>query len=419
MALRIALFGCGTVGQEILRTLHEQGDVISRKLGEPIEVAGVLVRDLDKARAPWVERELLTTDPEPLLSDASVEAVVEVMGGLRPAGPYLTRALRSGKTVITANKELVAESGQELYDAADHGHTDLYFEAAVGGGIPIIRSLKTGLAANHISAVAGILNGTTNFILSSMATEGQTFEEALAEAQRRGYAEADPSADVDGFDAARKLAILCSIGYGSRVQPSDVHTVGLSQVRLAEVQTAARLGYVMKLVATGRMGEAGLEAEVRPTLVPQSHPLAKVEGPDNAILVEAKPLGQALFQGPGAGGGPTASAVLSDLMEAVRERRQGARGLGCTCFYDTPVVAAGSYRRSWFIWLPASEQHGAVSTLVAHLAQQGVDLAQLTANSREVAMITMPCAEDHLRTALADASLDGRVSYYPRLGLLS
>ena len=323
----IGLIGMGSVGSGVLRILDTHARDIAERLGAEVVVRRVAVRDLARPRAQQLPAGVLTDQVEALLEDPEIQLVVELMGGVSPARELVLRALRAGKPVITANKALLAEHGEELFAAATEAGVDIYYEGAVAGGIPIIRTLREGLASDRVHALVGIVNGTTNFILSEMAGSGRGFEEVLADAQARGFAEADPSADVDGHDAAQKLCLLAALCFGVRVSPAEVHTEGIRAVELDDVAWAAEFDLRLKLLAIGRRHEDGaVELRVHPTFIPRQSLLANVSGPFNAVLVKSEALGPALFYGQGAGGMPTGSAVVSDIIEAARGLLSGVSG---------------------------------------------------------------------------------------------
>ena len=319
MAFKIGLLGLGTVGTGTVAILQ---DPLGRSpLLKEIEIYRVGVRSLEKTRGVDLPTGVLTTDLDSIVSDPDIDIIVELMGGLEPARSLILKAIANKKHVVTANKAVIARYGHEIYSAANEARVYVLLEAAVGGGIPIIKPLKQSLGANRIQSIMGIVNGTTNYILTQMTTEGADFGEVLAEAQELGYAEADPSADVDGYDAADKIAILASLGFGGRVKREDVYCEGIRQVSAVDITYADKLGFVIKLlaIAEGLQGEASenLQLRVHPTLVPKDHPLANINGVYNGILVEGDPLGQVMFYGRGAGAGPTASAVVSDILNIV------------------------------------------------------------------------------------------------------
>ncbi|MSZ77680.1 MAG: homoserine dehydrogenase, partial [Actinobacteria bacterium] len=317
--LKVAVLGCGSVGSQVVRLLGEQAGDLAARVGAPIELAGVAVRRLDAPRDIDVPEGLLTTDAEGLVARDDIDLVIEVIGGIEPARTLILSALAHGASVVTANKALLAEDGPTLYQAAERAGRDLYYEAAVAGAIPILRPLRESLAGDRVTRVLGIVNGTTNFILDKMDSSGAGFSEALEEAQELGYAEADPTADVEGFDAAAKAAILASLAFHTRVTASDVHREGIAEVTAADVQSAREMGSVVKLLAICELlaqdsGDDAVSVRVHPAMIPRSHPLASVREAYNAVFVESEAAGQLMFYGPGAGGSPTASAVLGDLV---------------------------------------------------------------------------------------------------------
>ncbi|HTL24086.1 MAG TPA: homoserine dehydrogenase, partial [Mycobacteriales bacterium] len=323
--LRIALLGCGTVGSEVVRLLHSSADDLTARVGAPLELAGIAVRRLGKRRDLDVDESLFTTDAAALVARDDVDLVVEVIGGIEPARSLLVAALDAGKGVVTANKALLAEDGAALHAAAARGGADLYYEASTAGAIPILRPLRESLAGDDVSRVMGIVNGTTNYILTRMHEQGMGFQEALDEATALGYAEADPTADVDGFDAAAKAAILAGLAFHTRVTAADVHREGITDVSAADVASAKAMGCVVKLLAIAERLPTGVSVRVHPAMIPDTHPLASVREAYNAVFVEAASAGQLMFYGRGAGGAPTASAVLGDLVAVARNTLSGTR----------------------------------------------------------------------------------------------
>ncbi|HEY7938720.1 MAG TPA: homoserine dehydrogenase [Acidimicrobiales bacterium] len=326
--VKLGILGCGNVGAALVQLLDDQREVIATRTGMRLEVTRVAVRNLSRERPVELAPEVITRDAAEVVIDPDVDVVVEVIGGIEPARELIRTALSHGKPVVTANKELLANVGAELFDAADAAGVDLLFEAAVGGGIPIIRPLRESLAGDRITRVLGIVNGTTNFILTRMTEEGVGYAEALAEAQSLGYAERDPTADVEGFDAGAKAAILASIAFGSKVVAGDVYHEGISGISAADIDFASRLGYVVKLLAIAEQveGDAGPEIAVRvhPAMVPNTHPLAGVRDSFNAVFVQGAAVGDLMLYGRGAGGAPTASAVLGDVIDAAANLRKGS-----------------------------------------------------------------------------------------------
>jgi homoserine dehydrogenase len=383
MTIKVALLGCGTVGSQIVRLLRDQAGDLTARVGASVQLTGVAVRRLGKH--PDVPAELLTTDAAGLVA-SDVDVVVEVIGGIEPARTLLLAALRQGKSVVTANKALLAEHGAELYSAADASGADLYFEAAVAGAIPLLRPLRESLAGDRITRVTGIVNGTTNFILSAMDTDGASYGEALDEATRLGYAEADPTADVDGFDAAAKAAILASLAFHTRVTASDVYREGISQVTASDVAAARALGRTVKLLALcERVTENGTESvavRVHPAMIPRSHPLAGVGGAFNAVFVEADAAGQLMFYGQGAGGAPTASAVLGDLVAVARNRVISGRGPRESAYAALPVRPMGQARTRYHISLDVADRPGVLAQVAAVFAEHDVSIAAVRQEGR-------------------------------------
>jgi len=382
--VRVALLGAGVVGSQVVRLLTEQRHDLASRIGAPLELVGVAVRR--PHRHPEVPAALLTTDAAALVTRDDVDVVVEVMGGIEPTRGLLLAALRRGASVVTANKALLAEDGPALYEAADAAGADLYFEASVAGAIPLIRPLRESLAGDRISRIMGIVNGTTNFILSAMTETGESYDYALKEATRLGYAEADPTADVDGFDAAAKAAILASIGFHTRVPVADVHREGIAGVSAADIQAAREIGCVVKLLAIcervqGVAGEA-VSARVHPVMLPTSHPLATVDGAYNAVYVQAEAAGRLMFYGPGAGGAPTASAVLGDLVAVARNRVAGGRGPRESAYADLPLQAMGQVPTRYHISLDVEDRAGVLAAVATAFAEGGVSISTVRQEGR-------------------------------------
>jgi len=375
--LRVALLGCGTVGSAVLRLLADQADDITARVGRPVQVAGVAVRRPD--RHPEVTAGLLTTDAHALVTSPDVDLVVEVIGGIEPARSLMLAAFDAGKSVVSANKALLADDGVALHAAAAEAGVDLYYEAAVAGAIPLLRPLRESLAGDQLTRVVGIVNGTTNYILSRMAETGAGFAEALAEATELGYAEADPTADVDGFDAAAKAAILASLAFHSPVTAADVYREGISAVSSTDVARATEIGCTVKLLAicekvSGADGDA-IAVRVHPAMIPTSHPLASVGGAFNAVFVEAEAAGQLMFYGQGAGGEPTASAVLGDLVAVARNRVAGVAGPGTTAYAGLPVAPMADTPTRYHVSLDVADKPGVLATVAQEFAAQGVSIS--------------------------------------------
>ncbi len=382
--LRVALLGCGVVGSAVARLLIEQADDLAARVGAPLELAGVAVRRLH--RHDDIPAELLTTDAEALVTRDDIDLVVEVIGGIEPVRTLLLAALKSGKSVVSANKALLAEDGASLHAAATDSGVDLYYEAAVAGAIPLLRPLRESLAGDRITRVMGIVNGTTNFILSRMASTGAGFAEALAEATALGYAEADPTADVDGFDAAAKAAILAGLAFHTRVTAADVYREGISAVTAADVASAAAMGCTVKLLAicerTEVDGEASVSVRVHPAMIPLSHPLAGVGDAFNAVFVEAQAAGSLMFYGRGAGGEPTASAVLGDLVAVARNRVSGSRGAGMSSYADLAIQPMGQVATRYHVSLDVADRPGVLAAVASAFADNGVSIQTVRQEGR-------------------------------------
>jgi homoserine dehydrogenase len=370
--LRIALLGCGVVGTEVVRLLVTQADDLAARVGAPLELMGILVLDVTVDFDPVVDRALLTTDGAALVGRADI--VIELIGGIEPARTLLLRAIGSGASVVTANKALLAVDGPTLYQAADEAGVDLYFEASVGGAIPIVRPIRESLAGDRISRVLGILNGTTNYVLDRMATDGLDLDVAVKEAQQLGFAEADPTADVEGFDAAAKAAILASLAFHTRVSLDDVAREGISGITADDVAWAARTGHVIKLLAVAERLPEGVSARVHPTLVPLSHPLAGVRGAFNAVFVEAEAAGELMFYGRGAGGRPTSSAVVGDVVSAARHRVLGGKGPIESRYADLPVLPPSFGLSRFQLRLDVADEPGVLAQVARVLAEHDISI---------------------------------------------
>jgi homoserine dehydrogenase len=385
-SLRVALLGCGVVGSEVARILVEQADDLAARVGAPVELAGIAVRRERRRRDVPVDPALFTTDAHGLVTRDDVDLVVEVVGGIEPARSLILTSLEHGASVVTANKALLAEDGATLFNAAEKSGRDLYFEAAVAGAIPIVRPLRESLAGDRVTRVLGIVNGTTNFVLDRMDTHGTGFSEALEEAQQLGYAEADPTADIEGFDAAAKAAILASLAFHTRVTAADVHREGISDVTATDVASAQEMGSVVKLLAIcdlvdGPDGEA-VSARVHPAMIPRTHPLASVREAFNAVFVESEAAGQLMFYGPGAGGSPTASAVLGDLVSVARNRLQDVRGAGESTYTQREVLPMGLTRTRYHIALDVDDRAGVLATVAHEFAEHGVSIQTVRQEGR-------------------------------------
>ena len=387
--LRVALLGCGVVGSEVARLITEQATDLRARAGRPLELVGIAIRD-EKRKRPGIDPALLTTDAKGLVSREDVDLVIELIGGLEPARSLILAALRHGASVVTANKALLAEDGATLFAAAEQAGADLYFEAAVAGAIPIIRPLRESLVGDEITSVIGIVNGTTNYILDRMDSGGVGFAEALAEAQQAGYAEADPTADVEGFDAAAKAAILASLAFHTRVTGAEVYREGITQVTPTDIASAHEIGCVVKLLAIAQLSppvalganDRTVSVRVHPAMIPRSHPLASVGGAYNAVFVESMSAGRLMFYGPGAGGSPTASAVLGDLVTVARNRLRGALGPGESSYAARPVTKIGSVMTRYHVSLDVADMVGVLATIAQAFAEHGVSIETVRQNGR-------------------------------------
>ncbi|GMA25208.1 homoserine dehydrogenase [Luteimicrobium album] len=370
--LRVAVLGCGVVGTQVVRLLTEQADDLAARVGAPLELVGVAVRNVDAPRDPVVDRALLTADADELVARADI--VVELMGGLEPARGLLLRAIEHGASVVTANKALLAQDGPTLYRAADSAGVDVYYEAAVAGAIPIVRPLRESLTGDKVRRVLGIVNGTTNYVLDRMATDGLELDDAVKEAQGLGYAEADPTADVEGYDAASKAAILASLAFHTRVHLDDVYREGITSVTASDVAWAERTGHAVKLLAIAEATDDGVSVRVHPALVPLDHPLAGVRGAYNAVFVEAEAAGELMFYGRGAGGAPTASAVLGDVVSAARHRVLGGKSPEESTYADLPLLPHASALTRYQVRLVVDDRPGVLAQVASTFAGQGVSI---------------------------------------------
>ena len=380
--VRIALLGCGGVGSEVYRLLGQQAADLAARIGAPLQVAGVAVRRPGRARAEPVDPALLTSDAMALATRPDVDIVVEVIGGIEPARSLLLAAMKNGKSVVSANKALLAEDGGTLHQAARDTRTDLYYEAAVGGAIPLLRPLRESLAGDAVRRVLGIVNGTTNYILDRMDTSGAGFADALEEAQALGYAEPDPTADIEGFDAAAKGAILASLAFHSEVTAAGVFREGITGVTQADIASARTLGHVVKLLAICERSEAGVSVRVHPAMIPRSHPLAGVREAYNAVFVEAESAGRLMFYGAGAGGQPTASAVLGDIVAVARNQLAGTRGPDATTYADLPVLPMGQALTRYHVALDVADRPGVLAQVAQSFARHEVSIEAVRQEGR-------------------------------------
>jgi len=401
----VALLGFGTVGAEVFRLLTEHASDYTQRIGGPVEVRGIAVSDLKKDR-PGVPAELITDDARALIARDDVDLVVEVIGGIDYPRELVLDALNAGKSVVTANKALVAAHADGLAEAADAAGVDLYYEAAVAAAIPVVGMLRRSLAGDHIQRISGIVNGTTNFILDAMESTGATYDDALAEATRLGYAEADPTADVEGHDAASKAAIMASLGFYTRVNFEDVYCEGISNVTSEDIAAANQAGYTIKLLAicerlTREDGTEAVNARVHPTLVPKEHPLATVSESYNAIFVEAEAAGSLMFYGNGAGGYPTASAVVGDIVGASRNIVYGGRAPEDNTYANLPIADAGEALTCYHIDMQVDERTGVLAAISSEFASQGVSLRTVRQEGSEegarLIVVTHTARESALR----------------------
>ncbi len=415
-AIRVGLLGCGVVGQGVVRTIATRHESLVRRLGVPIEIRRIAVRDPEKTRDVHVSRDLLTREAEEVITDPDIDVVVELMGGLEPAGAQILRAIEHGKSIVTANKFLLAERGGELFARAEQHGVDLLFEAAVCGGIPVIRVIREALVGDHLVAMTGIVNGTSNYILSRMGAERVDFDVALRAAQRAGYAEADPSLDINGGDAAHKLAILATLAFGAKILPSQIACEGIEGVCAIDIEMAERFGYVIKLLAIGRqLSEQGaLDLRVHPALISKKSVLASVSGALNAISIEGESLGPCLLSGHGAGAMPTAMSVVSDIVDAGRNLLMDARGrvpakpLRSTGLPPRPIRDPGEHVAPYYLRLSVLDRPGVLAAITGALGSLGVSIEKMVQEGRahstrdpvHIVMITHASKDANVRTAL-------------------
>lgn len=407
--VQVGVLGCGTVGSHVIRLLFDHGEDIARRADCRILVSGVAVRDLNADRDVPLPGglNLFTSDAEALVKSPDVDVVVELIGGVEPARSLILAAFAEHKPVVTANKELLANHGRELFDAAEAAGADLYFEAAVGGGIPLIRPLKESLAGERILRVTGIVNGTTNYILTRMTEDGMSFPEALDEAARLGYAEADPTDDVDGADAAAKCAILGSIAFNARIVAGDVYREGIRGVTKEDVTFADRLGYLVKLLAIAELTDGDVSVRVHPAMVPRDHPLASVRENFNAVFVEGETVGELMFYGRGAGGAPTATAVVGDIVDVARNLTTGGRGVGCTCYEERRVRPIDDIDGQFYLLLEVADRPGVLARVAQAFGDNGVSIKSVwqegRGDSAELVLVTHRANEGSMRRTVEQA----------------
>jgi homoserine dehydrogenase len=400
-----AILGAGTVGTGVYKLCQSMKDDVISKTGAELVVKKVLVRNLDKDRDP-IDRELLTDNWKDIIEDKDIEIVIELMGGTTPAKQYILEALEAGKQVVTANKDLLAEHGEEVMGMADKMHADLQFEAAVAGAIPIIRPLKQSMAGNNITEIIGIVNGTTNYILTKMTESGMNYKDALAKATELGYAEADPTADVEGYDAGRKMAIMSSIAFNSRVTFNQVYTEGITKITAEDIKYAKEFGYVIKLLGLARNTPDGIEVKVHPMLIDENHPLATVRDSFNAVFVHGEASDDTMFMGRGAGQMPTASAVMGDIIDVCRNIVHGSCGkIGCSCYKELPIKDISETKSKFFLRIEALDKQGVLANIASVLGNNDVSIAQVVQKSRkdgvaELVIITDVVAEKNFNDAM-------------------
>ena len=380
--LQIGMLGCGNVGVEVARLLTSDSGDFKARAGAELELVKIAVKDMEKAR-PGIAKKLLTSDSDSIVNDADIEIIIEVMGGIEPARKLLLTAMKNGKSVITANKALLAKHGAELYEAARANGVDLYYEASVGGAIPILRPLRDSIVGDHVTRIMGIVNGTTNYILTKMDENGSAFADVLKEAQALGYAEADPTADIEGHDAAAKAAILAGLAFHSRVSVDDVFCEGISGITATDISVAKAIDHVIKLLAIAELtSDNKISVRVHPTLIPRAHPLASVRNAFNAVFVEAESAGELMFYGRGAGGEPTASAILGDLIAVARHKSGGSLGAGESAYADLEIAAISSVKTRYLIRLNVADRPGVLATVAQIFASHNVSIQTVRQSGR-------------------------------------
>lgn len=403
--IKAGLLGLGTVGSGVYKLVERQQKEMVHKVGASLRIEKILVHNMDKKRE-GVDMSLLTDKWTDIIDNDEIEIVIEVMGGIEPARTMILEALNSGKNVVTANKDLVAEYGKELLDAAENNGVDFLFEAAVAGGIPIIRPLKQCLASNEIDEVIGIVNGTTNYILTKMFEDGMDFKEALAKATELGYAEADPTADIQGLDAGRKVAIMASIAFHSRVVFPDVYTEGITGITARDIQYAREFGSVIKLLGVAHNTEDGIEVGVYPMLLPKDHPLASVRDSFNAVFVHGDAVDDAMFYGRGAGELPTASAIMGDVIDVARDIQYHCTGrISCTCYRKTPIKRFDDVKNKFFLRMQVDNKPGVLAAIASVFGVHKVSISKvvqkiITDGTAELVIVTEAVKEYHMQDAL-------------------
>ncbi len=405
--INVGLLGAGTVGGGVLAVMKDNAEIIEKKIGKKIKITKVFGRDIQKLQEQYGDEYIYTTNIDDILEDPEIDIVVELLGREHPAKEYIAHAFEKGKNVVTANKDVLAKYGKELFPLAAEKNCDFMFEGSVCGGIPIIQPLKTSLAANKIISIMGIVNGTTNYMLTKMSNEHLDYADVLKEAQNKGYAESDPTADVGGFDAARKLAILASIAFNTRISLDDVQVEGIENVSLRDITNAAELGYAIKLLAIAKNDpEHGISVRVHPTMLPVSHPLAGVNDVYNAVFVTGDAVGEAMFMGLGAGRMPTASAVCGDIIDVARNMQHGETGrISCTCFEDKKLCSLENMCSPCYIRMHVMDKPGALAAIAAAFGAQNVSLRNVVQKNKmgdeaEIVVITHNVSEFNLQMAV-------------------
>ncbi len=405
--IKIGLLGLGTVGTGVYKLIRKRSDMMEQTAGAQLEIKKILVHNRNKKRE-GVDENLLTDNWREILEDEEIQIIIEVIGGMEPAKTMIMEALRAGKNVVSANKDLIAEEGRELFDAAREHEKDFLFEAAVAGGIPIIRPLKQCLAANEISDVLGIVNGTTNYILTRMFEDGMEFDDALKQAQELGYAEADPTADVEGLDAGRKVAIMASIAFHSRVVFSDVYTEGITKITAADIAYAKEFDSVIKLLGVARNAGDGIEVGVYPVMLPKDHPLASVRDSFNAVFIHGDAVDDAMFYGRGAGEMPTASAVAGDVIDVARDLAYDCTGrISCTCYRQIPVKDFGEVQNKFFLRMQVKNRPGVLAQIAQVFGGHKVSIARVVqknahSDRAELVIVTEKVKERHMKDAIGE-----------------
>lgn len=411
--IRVGLLGVGTVGSEVARILTEQKDELQQRIGQPLEISGIACRDPEKVTFPWIDKSLLTTDTKYVATHSDI--LVELIGGLEPARSLVLKALDSGASVVTANKALLAKYGPEIYRTAEEDGVDIYFEAAVGGAIPLVRPLRESLVGDKVTSVLGILNGTTNYILDEMTTKGLDFDVALKDAQSKGYAEADPTGDIEGKDAANKAAIVASLAFHTPVSIDDVTTEGITRITADDIALAKAEGKVIKLLAVVDNDDNGVSARVYPALIPDDHPLASVHGSFNAAFIHAQAADDLMFYGRGAGGAPTASAVLGDIVTVARHIVQGSTGPQISMYQDLPKAPLSASNAAFAVRFRVCDRPGILAAISKIFADHGVSINGINQDLKPtphdpgysgelqtLRVVTHQCNENTLRETVDD-----------------